>query len=187
MATLSPVPSMQDLKVQFQELSLVYPSEETERKSIFLSNMDQILNYSIPTAHFFKPNPDFSTQDVVKRFKTALEKVLVPYDFMAGRLKLNHSLGRLEMDCNRAGAGFVVAHASQVSLDDIGDNLVYPNLGFRQLAVQRLDNLSPQAQQPLCVFQVYICLYCMFIYLFNCTNNSFYVVTNYQFISLLLL
>ncbi|KAI3470305.1 hypothetical protein Pfo_026968 [Paulownia fortunei] len=153
MATLSPVPAMQDLKVTFQDCSLVFPSQETQKKSIFLSNIDQILNYNIPTAHFFKPNPDFPPENVTKRLKMALEKVLVSYDFMAGRLKLNHKSGRLEMDCSAAGAGFVVA-SSELSLDEIGDYLVYPNLGFRQLSVQRLDNLAPEVDQPLCVFQV---------------------------------
>lgn len=39
----------------------------------------------------------------------ALEIVLVPYDFMAGRLKWDQQLGHLEIDCNVAGAGFVEA------------------------------------------------------------------------------
>ncbi|EYU17601.1 hypothetical protein ABFS82_07G106600 [Erythranthe guttata] len=153
MAALSAVPSMEDLKVKFQESSLIFPYKETPKKSIFLSNIDQILNYDIPTAHFFKANPAFPPEIVAKRFKFALEKVLVPYDFMAGRLKLNRELGRLEIDCNAAGAGFVVAK-SDVSLDEIGENLVYPNLGYRQLAVQRLDSLPPEVDQPLCVFQI---------------------------------
>ncbi|KAL7106435.1 hypothetical protein ACP275_07G113700 [Erythranthe tilingii] len=129
--TLSPVPSMEDLKVKLQESSLVFPYKETPKKSIFLSNIDQILNYDIPTAHFFKANPDFPPEI----------------------LKLNRESGRLEMDCNGAGAGFVVAK-SDVSLEEIGENLVYPNLGYRQLAVQRLDNLPPEVDQPLCVFQI---------------------------------
>ncbi|EYU34269.1 hypothetical protein ABFS82_07G107800 [Erythranthe guttata] len=154
MAALSPVPSMEDLKVMFQESSLIFPYKETPKKSIFLSNMDQILNYDIPTAHFFGPNPDFPPETVAERLRTALEKVLVPYDFMAGRLKQNRELGRLEINCNAAGAGFVVAK-SDVSLDEIGnENLVCPNLGYRQLAVQRLDSLPPEVDQPLCVFQV---------------------------------
>ncbi|EYU17599.1 hypothetical protein ABFS82_07G106800 [Erythranthe guttata] len=154
MAALSAVPSMEDLKIKFQESSLIFPYKETPKKSIFLSNIDQILNYDIPTAHFFKANPDFPPEIMAKRLKIALEKVLVPYDFMAGRLKLNRELGRLEINCNAAGAGFVVAK-SDVSLDEIGDeNLVCPNLGYRQLAVQRLDSLPPEVDQPLCVFQV---------------------------------
>ncbi|KAL3828436.1 hypothetical protein ACJIZ3_017238 [Penstemon smallii] len=153
MTTLSPIPSMQDLKIKFQLSTLVFPSQETEKKSLFLPNIDQILNYSIPTAHFFLPNKDFPPEFVGKRLKIALEKVLVPYDFMAGRLKLNYKSGCLEIDCNGAGVGFVLA-SSEFRLADIGECLVHPNLGFQQLAVQKLDCLSPQVDQPLCIFQV---------------------------------
>ncbi|KAI3446392.1 hypothetical protein Pfo_003057 [Paulownia fortunei] len=150
MATISPNTAMQDLKLTFQQSTLVFPSQETQKKSFFLSNIDQFLNFNVPTAHFFHANPDFPPELVAKRLKMAVEKVLVPYDFMAGRFDWNHQLGRLEIDCNAAGAGFVVA-SSEFSLDEIGD-LVCPNLGFRQLAVQTLDNLDDN--QPLCIFQV---------------------------------
>ncbi|KAK6136371.1 hypothetical protein DH2020_029861 [Rehmannia glutinosa] len=73
----------------------------------------------------------------------------MPYDFLAGRLKLNHQTGRLEIECNASGAGFVVA-TTEFSLDEIGD-LVYPNPGFMQLIVQGLEKFD---DQPLCVFQV---------------------------------
>lgn len=153
MTALSPIPTFKDLKIKFLDSSLVSPPQEIPKKSIFLSNIDQILNYNIPTAHFFKKNQDFPPENVVKRLKMALEKVLVHYDFMAGRLKLNDKTGRLEMDCNGAGAGFVVA-SSEHSLDEIGSYLVYPNLGYRQLAVQKLENLAPEVDQPLCFLQV---------------------------------
>ncbi|KAG8371816.1 hypothetical protein BUALT_Bualt12G0002500 [Buddleja alternifolia] len=155
MATISPNPTLQDLKITFQESTLVFPSQQTpdQKKSIFLSNIDQILNYNVPTVYFFPANKDFPPEIVSKRLKMALEKVLVTYDFMAGRLQLNQESGRLEIDCNAAGTGFVVA-SSEFSLDEIGD-LVCPNLGFRQLAVQSLDNLSSvNGNQPLCIIQV---------------------------------
>ncbi|XP_057781283.1 acyltransferase GLAUCE-like [Salvia miltiorrhiza] len=153
MAALSPFPTFNDLKITFHHSSLVFPSQEIPQKSVFLSNIDQILNYNIPTAHFFKPNPDFPFENVVKRLKMALEKVLVHYDFMAGRLKLNSQTGRLEMDCNGAGVGFVVA-SSEYSLEEIGSYLVYPNIGYGQLVAQRLENLAPEVEQPLCFFQI---------------------------------
>lgn len=155
MAIISPNPAMRDLKVTFQESTLVFPAQEsTEKKSIFLSSIDQILNYNIPTANFFSANPKFPPESVAKRLKTALEKVLVFFDFMAGRLKLNQESGRLEIECNSAGAGFVVA-SSEYSLEEIGD-LGCPNLGFQQLAVHSLKNLVPSSadDQPLCIFQV---------------------------------
>ncbi|PIN20432.1 hypothetical protein CDL12_06902 [Handroanthus impetiginosus] len=153
MATISSNPAMQDLKITFQESTLVFPSQETVTRSLFLSNIDQILNYSIPTVFFFSANPDYPPQVVCKRLKLAVEKVLVPYDFMAGRLKLNQESGRLEIDCNAAGAGFVVA-SSEFSLDELGD-LVCPNLAFQQLAVQTLDNPpANKDNQPLFILQV---------------------------------
>ncbi|XP_075475021.1 acyltransferase GLAUCE-like [Primulina tabacum] len=158
MAIILPNSAMQDLKVTFQESTLVFPAQESaEKKSIFLSNIDQILNYRIPTANFFSADPKFPPESVAKRLKTALEKVLVFFDFMAGRLKLNQESGRLEIECNSAGAGFVVA-SSEYSLEEIGE-LGCPNLGFQQLAVHSLKNLvlssaDDHDDQPLCIFQV---------------------------------
>ncbi|KAK4404989.1 Anthranilate N-benzoyltransferase protein 1 [Sesamum angolense] len=144
---------MQHLNITFQQSILVPPSNQTHNhhpnKSIFLSNIDQILNYNIPTVHFFKANPDFPPEIVAERLKMALQTLLqAPYDFMAGRFKLNQQSGRLEIHCNSAGAGFVVA-SSEYSLDDLGD-FVYPNLGFRQLALQTLDNLEPEVTSFKC-------------------------------------
>ncbi|KAL7098125.1 hypothetical protein ACP275_10G185500 [Erythranthe tilingii] len=139
---ISSNPAMQDLKITFKESSLVLPLQQTEKRSFFLSNIDQILNYRIPTVSFFSANPDYPPQLVSERLKLALQKVLVPYDFIAGRFKLNQETGRLEIDCNSAGVGFVVA-SSEFSLAEIGD-LLSPNLGFQQLAVHTLtDNLAP--------------------------------------------
>ncbi|KAL7092794.1 hypothetical protein ACP275_11G004500 [Erythranthe tilingii] len=151
MAIISPDPSMQDLKITFQESTLVFPSQQTPTQSLFLSNIDQFLNFSIQTAHFFKASPHFPPEIAAKRLKMALEKVLVPYDFMAGRLNWNPHSCRLEIDCNAAGAGFVVA-SSEFSPDELGD-LFRPNVRFRQLAVEKLRNLDDD-KQPLCIFQV---------------------------------
>ncbi|KAL6977670.1 amino-acid N-acetyltransferase [Sarracenia purpurea var. burkii] len=141
-----------DLKVTLQHSSLVFPSQQTATKSIFLSNFDQVLNFNVKTVHFFPAHPEFSPPAVAEKLKAALSKVLVPYDFLAGRLKRNQDTDRLEIDCNRAGVGFVVA-SSEYSLDEIGD-LVYPNPAFRQLIVQSLDNLEPHDLPPLCIFQL---------------------------------
>lgn len=142
MEALSPIPSLEDLKLTIHESTLVFPPQPTDRKTVYLSNVDMFFNDHVKTAHFFEANPDFSTEDVARRLKMALEKVLVPYDFAAGRLKVNAKLDdRLELDCNAAGAGFVVA-SSEVSLDDIRDGLGHPNLGFLQLAARRVDGIA---------------------------------------------
>ncbi|KAL7148765.1 hypothetical protein ABFS83_06G201300 [Erythranthe nasuta] len=142
--------AIQDLKVTIQDSTLIYPSKQTQNKSFFLSNIDQVLDFHVQTVHFFPANADFPPEIVAARLKNALEKVMVPYNFLAGKLTLNHQTGRLEIECNgSSGAGFVVA-AAEFSLDEIGD-LVYPNPAFMQLIVQGLGKFE---DQPLCVFQV---------------------------------
>ncbi|KAF2292019.1 hypothetical protein GH714_000191 [Hevea brasiliensis] len=64
---------------------------------------------------------------------------------------MNPETGRLEIDCNAAGAGFVVA-SSECSLDEVGE-LVYPNPAFGQLILKAMDILNKE-DQPLCIFQV---------------------------------
>ncbi|XP_059628608.1 acyltransferase GLAUCE [Cornus florida] len=145
------LPVIEDLKVTLHDTSLVFPFQENERKSMFLSNIDQVLNFNVQTVHFFPAHPDFPSEILAEKVRTAFCKVLVPYDFLAGRLKLNPELGRFEIDCNGAGAGFVVA-SSEFTLHEIGD-LVYPNPGFRQLIIQSMDKLGPN-DQPLCIVQV---------------------------------
>ncbi|GFP79853.1 shikimate o-hydroxycinnamoyltransferase [Phtheirospermum japonicum] len=153
MAAISPNHAMQDLKITYQQSTLVFPtSQHDQKKSLFLSNIDKYLNFNVQTAHFFRANPGFPPETVAQRLKMALEKVLVPYDFLAGRVEWNHESGRAEIECNAAGAGFVVA-SSEFSVEELGD-LATPNLGFRQLAVPKLDHLDQQHDQPLCIIQV---------------------------------
>ncbi|KAL7092755.1 hypothetical protein ACP275_11G001900 [Erythranthe tilingii] len=151
MKIISPDPAMKDLKVKIEESKLVFPSQQTQKRSFFLSDVDHFLCYNIQTAYFFKANPDYPPELVSQRLKMAVEKVLVPYDFMAGRLKWNHQSGRLEIDCNSQGAGFVFA-SSEFTLEELGD-LLSPNPAFQQLAVDKLPGLDDD-KQPLCVFQV---------------------------------
>lgn len=142
---------LQDLKITYHDFSLIFPSQETEKRSMFLSNIDKILNFNVQTVHFFPHNSKFPQEVVTQRIKDAFSKVLVHYDFLAGRLKINPQSGRLEIDCNVAGAGFVVA-STEFALDEIGD-LVYPNPVFQDFAVQSLEGFKAE-DQPLCVVQV---------------------------------
>lgn len=86
------------------------------------------------------------------KLKTTLAKLLVPYDFLSGRLRSNPETGRLEIDCNSAGIGFAVAKSDDNTLDSVGD-LVYPNPAFGQLICRKVDILEPD-DQPLCIVQV---------------------------------
>lgn len=156
MGTVYEEPSLlQDFKVTIHQSSLVTPSQKSERNSMFfLSNIDQVLNFDVQTVHFFPAHKDFPPQTVAEKLRETLGEMLVdPYNFLAGRLKLNAKTGRLEIDCNDSGVGFVVA-SSEFTLDEIGD-LVYPNPGFAQLVTITLDTLKPE-EQPLGIFQVHI-------------------------------
>ncbi|CAA7049323.1 unnamed protein product [Microthlaspi erraticum] len=150
----SPSLLLQDLKVTIKESTLIFPSEETitnKRKSMFLSNVDQVLNFDVQTVHFFRSNKDFPPEIVLEKLRKALVKAMVVYEFLAGRLRLNPSSGRLDVDCNGAGAGFVTA-ASEYTLEELGD-LVYPNPAFAQLVTSQLESL-PKDDQPLFAFQM---------------------------------
>ncbi|VVA94679.1 unnamed protein product [Arabis nemorensis] len=148
----SPSLLLQDLKVTIKESLLIFPSEEThKRKSMFLSNVDQVLNFDVQTVHFFRPNKDFPPEIVSEKLRKALVRAMNVYEFLAGRLRLNPSSGRLDVDCNGAGAGFVTA-ASEYMLEELGD-LVYPNPAFAQLVTSQLQSL-PKDDQPLFAFQM---------------------------------
>lgn len=148
----SPPLLLQDLKVKIKESTLIFPSDETnQRKSMFLSNVDQILNFDVQTVHFFRPNKEFPPEMVSEKLRKALVKAMDAYEFLAGRLRVDPSSGRLDVDCNGAGAGFVTA-ASEYTLEELGD-LVYPNPAFAQLVTSQLKSL-PKDDQPLFAFQV---------------------------------
>ncbi|KAK9048952.1 hypothetical protein SSX86_032081 [Deinandra increscens subsp. villosa] len=142
---------IQDLKVTINETITIFPAEETQKHSMFLSNIDQVLNFNVETVHFFVANPQFPPEFVAGKLKSALSKALVPYDFLAGRLRSNPESQRLEFDCNGAGARFVVG-SSEFELGEIGD-LVYPNPGFRQLVQKSYDDVAMH-DRPLCILQV---------------------------------
>ncbi|GER52450.1 HXXXD-type acyl-transferase family protein [Striga asiatica] len=149
MAIISPNPAIQDLKLTIQESTLLFPPEN-HQKSLFLSNIDQILNYYIPTVFFFSPNKDYPPETATHRLRSALQKLLETYDFVAGRLKLNSDTGRLVIESSNAtGAGFVAA-SSALTLPELGD-LLCPNPIFRQLARQTLPGIE---DQPLLLLQV---------------------------------
>ncbi|VFQ60578.1 unnamed protein product [Cuscuta campestris] len=145
-----------DLKVTIHDAGLVVPPrQETGNRSMFLSNIDKVLNFDVQTLHFFPKNPDFPPEKAAGRAKEALRRLLQfpHYDWLAGRLRKGGgaAAGRLEIECNGAGVGFVRA-ASEFELEEIGD-LVYPNPAFRKLVAAGFDFLEKD-DQPLCIVQV---------------------------------
>ncbi|KAF9587276.1 hypothetical protein IFM89_039523 [Coptis chinensis] len=139
-----------DQTVTIHSTSLVLPIEETERKSVFLSNIDKSLNFKASTIYFFSSNPNFSIENIVAKLENAYRKVLVQYDFLAGRLRWNSEQGRIEIDCNAAGAGFVVASCG-LSFEELG-GIGSLNIETQQFALRKW-NASPE-DQPLFVMQV---------------------------------
>ncbi|XP_021724301.1 shikimate O-hydroxycinnamoyltransferase-like [Chenopodium quinoa] len=142
----------QHLKVTIQDSCLIYSPQENEQKNMFLSNIDQVLNFDVQTIHFFNPNPEFPPKIVFEKLKNALQKLLVPYYFLPGRIKVNTETGRIEVDCKNAGIGFVVA-SCEYTLDELGD-LVYPNPAFEELLTKELDATLGVEGHPLCIVQV---------------------------------
>lgn len=143
------------LDVEVEEPEMVVPAEPTEECSLFLSNIDQVVAYVVDTVYFYTPQGEdksVASADVVGELKEALGKVLVPYHFMAGRLKLNLEKGRLEIDCNRAGALFAAANCD-LNLSDLGD-VTYPNPVFRNLVLQGVHARKFGANPPLLMMQV---------------------------------
>ncbi|CAF2157513.1 unnamed protein product [Brassica napus] len=86
--------------------------------------------------------------------RKALVRAMDVYEFLAGRIRLNPSSGSLDVDCNGAGAGFVVAK-SEYTLEELGD-LVYPNPSCAKLVTSELQSL-PKDDQPFFLFSLPDC------------------------------
>ncbi|CAI9776792.1 unnamed protein product [Fraxinus pennsylvanica] len=97
--------------VKEEPVFLSSSSNPTPIETIFLSNIDQAVIFPVETVFFFEVSPNktsSSTLNIAGIVKKAVEEVLlVPYYFMAGRLKLNDETKRLELLCNNAGVMFV--------------------------------------------------------------------------------
>lgn len=106
------------LCVKQGEPTLVTPVEETEKGLYFLSNLDQNIAVIVRTIYCFKSN-EKGNEECGETIKNALEKVLVHYYPLAGRLTIS-AQGKLIIDCTGEGAVFVEAEAN-CSLEEIGD------------------------------------------------------------------
>lgn len=102
-------------------------------ETTFLSNIDQTVVFPVETVFFFQvPSKSCSTTiSVAERVKEAVQKLLGPYYFMAGRLNFNEETKRVELLCNNAGVLFVNA-TSRLTLEELG-NLSQPNPTFHHL------------------------------------------------------
>nr|ADB44897.1 hydroxycinnamoyl transferase [Sinopodophyllum hexandrum] len=134
------------IKVRREEI--VEPAEETPKKILWTSNIDQLFKLLIPSVYFYRPDGSTNFFDV-KAMKESLSKALVSFYPMAGRLKRNED-GRVETDCNGKGVLLVEAE-TETSLDDLGD--FRPTTELRQL-IPRVDNPMDISPYPLLLLQV---------------------------------
>ncbi|GLJ21960.1 hypothetical protein SUGI_0411290 [Cryptomeria japonica] len=153
MATVLSPPNIPfDAQVRVEETVTVYPAHPTERRRMFLSNLDQQVVFTMETVHFFAPNPAITSSEATQMIKDALSKLLVTYDFVAGRLEFDAHDKRLQIDC--CGAGALFASASiDLSLSQLHD-IAYPNPFFKNLVLQQCHQIRNLPDLPLCFLQV---------------------------------
>jgi Transferase family len=149
----TPPSLLQDLKVTTISKTTISPKEKKERRWMFLSNIDKVLNFDVETVTFFQTTAGLSRESVANKLYSAIESVLGLYYFQAGRLGVNPANGRLAIDCNASGVEFYMAE-SEIRLDELGD-LEYPNAAFRQLVAEKKGNdIAALGDTPLTTFQV---------------------------------
>ncbi|KAF3329448.1 omega-hydroxypalmitate O-feruloyl transferase [Carex littledalei] len=149
----TPTSLLQDLKVTAINKTAISPKEKKERRWMFLSNIDKVLNFDVETVTFFQTTTRLSREEVISKLSSAIESVLGMYDFQAGRLGVNPADCRLAIDCNASGVKFCVAE-SDLTLEELG-NLEYPNPAFRQLVAEKNGyEVAELGDAPLTTFQV---------------------------------
>lgn len=141
-----------ELNVKIDEPVYVKPAQPCENTSpFFLTNADQMLAFTVETMYFYAANPEKPSDKVADTLKLALSMILVHYDFLAGRVRLNEELKRMEIDRNDAGAQFATA-SCDLTLAELGD-LSVPNALFRKF-VPQAHNATTISEIPLMMIQV---------------------------------
>ncbi|OVA06855.1 Transferase [Macleaya cordata] len=120
---------MEDVKLI--EKLVVVAETPTIRRRLFLSNIDLTLVTYLETVSFIeKTSNDIDFTDICRSLYRALSRLLVSYDFLAGRADQGEN-ERFEIDCN--GAGIVVVAATTSSeLSQLGE-LRGPKPEFKKL------------------------------------------------------
>lgn len=139
------------LTVKQGEPTLVAPEKETEKGLYFLSNLDQNIAVIVRTVYCFKSD-EKGNENAAEVIKSALEKVLVHYYPLAGRLTIS-SEGKLIINCTGEGAVFVEAEAN-CGLEDIGD-ITKPDPDTLGKLVYDIPDAKNILQMPPLVAQVF--------------------------------
>ncbi|XP_058761793.1 acyltransferase GLAUCE-like [Vicia villosa] len=144
-------------RIQLVEKVVIVPEKPTPRKRMFLSNIDLSLVVYQDSASFFDPpSNQISFKDICSKLYNALGKILVHYDFMAGRLVASlEEKNRFEIDCNDAGI-VVAAAKTDRKLNEFGV-ISAPNPELRELVVflhEHGDEDIDLKEIPLCSLQL---------------------------------
>ncbi|KAJ4876942.1 Spermidine hydroxycinnamoyl transferase [Raphanus sativus] len=128
----------------------IVPAEPTWTGRFPLAEWDQVGTIThVPTVYFYDKPSDSFQGNVVETLKHSLSRALFHFYPLAGRLRWL-SRGRLELDCNAAGATLIVAE-SEAELSDFNNILGTPE--FEKL-VPQVNYKSPIETIPLFLAQV---------------------------------
>ncbi|KAK9944788.1 hypothetical protein M0R45_010338 [Rubus argutus] len=128
--------------VKLVEKVVIVPEKPTQRRRIFLSNIDLALAvYQESVSFFDSPNNGMSFSDAYGSLIRALGPLLSEYDFWAGRLvpSLEDSQ-RFEIDCNAAGI-VVAAARTDTKLTELGELLI-PKKEFKKFVAFLQDEVE---------------------------------------------
>ncbi|KAL7163334.1 hypothetical protein ACSBR2_039432 [Camellia fascicularis] len=147
---------MEELKITLEETISIRPSKQPERQTIQLSGLDRISPAILYTIFFYKSQfsnekTSSSSDDVVDRAKTALQKVLVLWFPAVGRLRINAETGKLEIDCTNEGVTAITAKTG-LKLEELGRQCEYKPC-YEKL-VPQLPDAEDISKNPLVVVQV---------------------------------
>ncbi|XVF65889.1 hypothetical protein PTKIN_Ptkin09bG0287300 [Pterospermum kingtungense] len=139
------------MEITLKETTIVRPAQETPKGSLWLSNLDLVMNrYHVPTVYYYKPINGCSNFFDREKLKEALSKILVPFYPIAGRLGFDEN-GRLEIVCNAQGVLFIEAETSSAVDQFVGD-FSDKSEAFR--LVPMVDYSGGISSYPLLVLQV---------------------------------
>jgi shikimate O-hydroxycinnamoyltransferase len=135
------------------ETSTVYPETPTEPGTILPCSICD--NFARPihvrTIYLFKENVPGAHDDVSDKLKAALQKLLVVFYPMAGRVRRAEGKTGYEIDCNDKGVVWVDAEVDG-AMDDIES--FQPNWIFDKLLVPRADYSMSIEDIPVQFIQV---------------------------------
>ncbi|CAM8968784.1 unnamed protein product [Rhodiola kirilowii] len=138
------------LNVQHGEPCLVFPAEKTKEELYYLSNLDQNLALMVRTIYCYKATSFQKNESAAELIRKSLEKVLVPYYPLAGRLTICSDC-KLAVKCNE-GVLFVEAEAN-CPLEELGD-ITAPDALVLNKLVPDVHASTSVLQRPLLMTQV---------------------------------